>query len=374
MKILIIGTLPSSLYNFRGKLIEELVGLGAHVSCAASNAKQAEVVKILEIADEYYDYSVERSGINPFKDFKSIIKLFKIFRLVHPDIVISYTIKPVVWSGLICYFYRGIRFFPIITGLGYAFSGGGFFKSVLKTVAKNLYRAALNKSELVFFQNSDNKSYFISKKLVDPDKTRVVNGSGVDLNHFKKKEFIYNGKFLMIARLLKEKGVFEFIEVASLVKAKYPECQFNLIGPFDPSPDGISRELILEAHSRGAINYLGEQPDVRPFIEDCSVFVLPSYHEGMPRTVLEAMAIGRPIITTNVSGCKETVIDRLNGILVEKADVISLYDAIVWSIENKESLAGMCEQSHKLALSKFDVNLVNESIINYIGIKNEKDI
>jgi glycosyltransferase involved in cell wall biosynthesis len=259
-------------------------------------------------------------------------------------------------------------FFALVTGLGFAFQPGGFFKNSLMKVVKGLYRSSLKNAKGVIFQNLDNQQVFIDNKLVDKNLCSLVNVSGVDLSRFEKSALTVEPTFLLIARLLGDKGIREYAQAAELVKAKYPNAVFNLVGPEDPSPDGIPLEEVNVWHEQGVIHYHGSTGDVRPFIEQSNVFVLPSYHEGMPRTVLEAMSMGRPILTTNVPGCKETVVNGENGWLVEKADVKQLADKMIWFIKNKEEWQIMGDKSHKVATEKFDVHKVNEVLLKIMGL------
>ncbi|WP_043884613.1 glycosyltransferase, partial [Vibrio antiquarius] len=175
---------------------------------------------------------------------------------------------------------------------------------------------------------------------------------------------------LLIARLLGDKGIREYIRAANIVKKQYPTAQFQLVGPEDPSPDGISIAELNDLNIDNAVEYKGATADVRPFIEECTVFVLPSYHEGLPRTVLEAMAIGRPILTTDVPGCRETVVDGLNGFLVERGNVEQLASRMIWFVENSEKLSGMAQVSRAMVEEKFDVNKVNEDLSRIMNLDN----
>ncbi|WP_139070894.1 glycosyltransferase family 4 protein, partial [Vibrio breoganii] len=237
-----------------------------------------------------------------------------------------------------------------------------------------LYRLALKKSKAVIFQNRDNMEVFIKEGIVKAEKCRLVNGSGVDLEHFTKADLPERPSFLLIARLLGDKGIREYALAAKAVRDKYPHADFALVGPTDPSPDGIGMEELNKLVESCGIYYEGSTLDVRPFISKCSIFVLPSYHEGMPRTVLEAMAMGRPILTTNVPGCRETVVNGVNGWLVEKANVEQLTERMIWFIENQERWFDMGDKSRKIAHEKFDVHKVNTEIFKIMGLSDEKTV
>jgi glycosyltransferase involved in cell wall biosynthesis len=370
LKIIIIGTLPSSLINFRGELIKLIVYNGYQVIAMASNATSDEIREIEKLGVKYIDYAVQRNGLNPLADIKTLIGFRAVFKREKPDIVLAYTIKPVIWGGIAARLCSGTNFFGLITGLGFAFQKDGFKRKLLSTVATNLYRLALSKAHKIIFQNPDNMQVFIDNKITSKSQAVRVNGSGVNLSHFKKsKPTAEKFTFLTIARLLGEKGLREYAKAAKLVREKYPDVIFQLVGPEDPSPDGISITEVNQWHDDGYILYLGGTNDVRSNLEYCNIFVLASYHEGMPRTVLEAMATGRPVLTTNVPGCKETVIEGENGFLVEKKNVEQLVEKMIWFINNKQQWQEMADKSYELAIEKFDVHKVNEELFKIMELE-----
>ncbi|MEY8200126.1 MAG: glycosyltransferase family 4 protein [Colwellia sp.] len=369
MKVLIIGALPSSLVNFRGELIKSLVANGHEVVAMASGASVEDVRNIENLGLKYVDYPVQRNGINPFSDIKTLLNFKKVFKVEQPDLVLAYTIKPVIWGGIATRFFPDIQFYGLITGLGFAFQKGGFKRNVLSFIAISLYRLALSKANKAIFQNPDNLQVFIENKIISKHAAVRVNGSGVDLTRFVKNTPVTkNFTFLTIARLLGEKGLREYAAAAKIVKQQYPHVIFQLVGPEDPSPDGIPLAEVRQWHQAGDVEYLGGANDVRPYLQHCNVFVLASYHEGMPRTVLEAMAAGRPILTTNVPGCKETVINGENGFLVEKQNSNQLAEKMLWFIENQDQWPAMAEKSHELAQEHFDVRKVNEQLLNIMNL------
>ncbi|BCB41091.1 glycosyl transferase [Vibrio alginolyticus] len=374
MKIAIIGALPASLFNFRGELLIELSKNYSSVYSLASGADKKEIEVIESLYTTYYDYPVSRNGLNPVLDVITLFSLCRFNLKKKPNVVLSYTIKPIIWGGLAARFTNVESFYAMITGLGYAFQKGGVAKNLLNVLVKFLYRSALKKSKGVIFQNRDNMQVFIDEGIVPKEKCFLVNGSGVDLSHYSLSPLPSTPHFLLIARLLGDKGIREYAQAAKLVKQKYPEAVFELVGPEDPSPDGIKLDEVHQWTESGAIKYSGATTDVRPFIENCAIYVLPSYHEGMPRTVLEAMAMGRPILTTDVPGCRETVIDGENGWLVEKANAEQLAEKMIWFIENQDKWQEMGKSSHDMAYEKFDVHKVNAEILKIMGLSNEKDI
>lgn len=370
-KIIVLGAYPASIYNFRGEIIKKMseTNVTLSMSCGAS----CEDIELIEsLGGKYQDYPIDRNGINPIRDIKTFVFLYGYFRKLKYDILLSYTIKPIIWGGLAARFANVPSFYAMVTGLGYAFQKGGFAKNLLNTLVKFLYRSALKKSKGVIFQNRDNMQVFINEGIVPKEKCFLVNGSGVDLSHYQVSPLPKKPHFLLIARLLGDKGIREYVKAAEIVKQKYPYSIFELVGPEDPSPDGIKLDEVDNWVSSGAIEYSGSTTDVRPFIENCSIYVLPSYHEGMPRTVLEAMAMGRPILTTDVPGCRETVVNGVNGWLVEKANVNQLAERMIWFIENQEQWSEMGNKSHIMANEKFDVHKVNAEILKIMGLSDEK--
>lgn len=367
MKVMVVGTLPSSLTNFRGKLIQTLAKSNTLI-CLATEANEKDVFAIEKLGAKYIDYSIERSGLNPQRDYKTYRELKSIFQKQLPDVVLAYTIKPIIWGAFASMRTPHIRFYALVTGLGFTFQKGGFKKKLLMNLVVLLYKLALKRADKVIFQNPDNRQTFIDIGIVPEYKTALVNGSGVDLSHFKAKPLNNSPVFLLIARLLGDKGIREYIKAANVVKQKYPDVVFNLVGPEDPSPDGITVDEITRLNSFNAVRYLGATDDVRPYIEDCSIFVLPSYHEGLPRTVLEAMATGRPVLTTDVPGCRETVINGENGWLVEKANSEQLTERMSWFIENQDQWQRMAKNSRKMAIEKFDVEKVNADLLKIMEL------
>lgn len=371
-RVVVIGASPNSLIIFRGLLLKALVNAGHEVTAMAGTVEPDVVKQLSAIGVNFRAYPVQRNGMNPVADLQTFFALRKALRALKPDIVLSYTIKPVIWGGIASKGMSRIRFYALITGLGFAFNEGECFKQrMLTRLVSRLYRFSLSRASRVIFQNPDNRDFFEQKHIIDKGKSSLVNGSGVNLAEFAVTP-LPSGKdvvFLTIGRLLGAKGFREYAKAARLVKARYPATVFRLVGPTDPSPDGISLAEVEEWQSASVVKYLGKTHDVRPFIADCHVYVLPSYHEGLPRTVLEAMAIGRPILTTDVPGCRETVLAGVNGYLVPKADSESLAARMIWFIENRDQWDRMGQYSRRLAEEKFDVHRINESMLDIMKLK-----
>ncbi|MBA6302266.1 glycosyltransferase family 4 protein [Colwellia sp. MB02u-14] len=369
MKILIIGAYPQSIISFRGQLIKDLVRKGHDVTVMTAEADDSVVKDVRELGAKFCSYSVQRNGLNPLADLQTFLQLKKLIKFYQPDKILAYTIKPIIWGGIAAKFIKNVDFFPMITGLGYAFSTDTFKRTVVNFIAKNLYRLALTDAKAVIFQNNDNMNTFVENGLISGQKCHRVYGSGVDIDLFERyplpnKEIT----FLLIARLLGDKGIREYAEAAERIKLIYPKVNFELLGPYDSSPDAISETEINNWHHNNIINYLGETKNVLPFIKNCHIFTLPSYHEGLPRTALEAMAVGRPILTTDTSGCRDTVIERKNGFLVPIKDSEALFQKMKWFIEQPESWEKMAVESRKLVCEYFDVKKVNSSILKILNL------
>ncbi|MBO1922985.1 glycosyltransferase family 4 protein [Thiomicrorhabdus sp. 6S3-12] len=359
--VCIIGALPRSLINFRGELIKKILSSGYKVIAMAGGASAEEVSAIESLGVRYIDVPVERTSMNPFTDLKTMLFYRSIFEQEKPDFVLSYTIKPVIWGGIALRSLPKSDFTALVTGLGYAFEGDGFKRKVLRTIVSRLYKFALKRAGRVIFQNSDDLSYFVSHGLIEKAKAFVVAGSGIPLDSFQFQPLPKSDiTFLMVARLLKEKGVYQYVDAACKVKKRFPRVRFHLLGGFDPSPGGIDQSQIDEWVADGCIEYLGETTDVRPFFSESHVFVLPSYYrEGLPRTILEAMATGRPIITTDNVGCREPIVEGENGWLVPVQNSDALVEKMIWSIEHPEQLESMGRVSRKMAEENFDVHKIN---------------
>ncbi len=368
-KILIIGALPRSLINFRGDLINALVGAGHQVTAMAAEVDPEVTAALASMGVGFHPYPVQRNSMNPLQDIQTLFALRKAIGKIKPHIVLAYTIKPVIWGGLALYGQPGVRFYALITGLGFAFQQGSPARRVLAAMVSTLYRLALSRATRVIFQNPDNRDLFVSRRIVEHCRCALVNGSGVDLQRFPHTPLPVDGVvFLTIGRLLKEKGFREYAQAAAMVRTSYPHARFLVLGPEDPSPDGIPLE---EVRQWDAVEYLGETRDVRPYLADCHVYVLASYHEGMPRTVLEAMALGRPILTTDVPGCRETVVPGVNGFLVPKGNSRALAERMIWFIEHPQAWQSMGRHSRDMAEQRFDVHEVNGALLEIMGLSSQ---
>ncbi len=367
--IAIISNEPSSLFNFRGDLIRAIASSGHRITAMSAPGSTEQIQKIEALGAKFRSYPVQRNGLNPLRDIQTFFALRKSFQELKPDVVLAYTIKPVIWGGITAHLTNAPKFYALIEGLGYAFQGGSWNRKLTGMLAAMLYRIALRKSDKVIFLNQDNKEFFLTNKIIPSEKSTLIDGIGLDLAWYAPSQFPEgNPVFLCIARLLGEKGLREYAQAAHIVKQRYPDAVFRLLGPPDPSPDRISLDEVHEWQEKRFIEYLGATDDIRPYISACHVYVLPSYHEGMPRTVLEAMATGRPILTTTVPGCKETVVQGENGFLVPVRDVDALVERMIWFIEHRDQWPRMGQASRKMAEERFDVHKINADLLRIMGL------
>ena len=368
-RVLIVGSYAPSLIAFRGPLIAAIVEQGHSVAAAAPGIDGRTAEALRDLGARPREIAISNASLNPLGLMRSVKAMRALIREERPDVILAYTIKPVIAAALAGRAERVERIASLITGAGYAFTGGRQAKRLVSRAAASLlYRLALRRSDVVIFQNPDDEQLFRDLRLVPRGReTHIVNGSGVDLAEFAPAPMPDRPAFLMIARLLKDKGIREFAEAAKRLKATHPDVPIALVGDLDPSPDSLTRAE-LDALTRCGIEWKGHLADVRPAIAECSVYVLPSYREGTPRSVLEAMATGRAIVTTDAPGCRETVQDGENGILVRPRDADSLFAAMERFVDEPALAAKMGAASRKLAESKYDVRKVNATLLRHLGL------
>ena len=366
-KIILVANVGFTLTNFRKDLIETLSVAGHSVSIA--NPTEDDFNDALKtFPHPVHSFNLSRKGLSPFKDLRTLWQLYKIFKREKPDIVLNYTIKPTIYSSIAAFMAGVAGIYSNITGLGYIFTGTSLKKKLIKQIIKIQYKIALNLNNKVFFQNRDDRKEFLDLKLTSEEKTVIINGSGVSLEKFKPNHSISKEKdsFLLIARLLKDKGIGEYVAAARTVKAKHPEAGFYLLGGTDDNPAAYSLDEVKAWQQEGVITYIPQTDDVLSHLLRAEVFVLPSYREGTPRSVLEALAMGLPVITTDAPGCRETVVDGENGFLVPVRESEVLSQRMLDLIEKPELKSKMGECSLLKAKEKYDVIKVNQSIMDVI--------
>ncbi len=365
-KIIVVSRCAWTLYNFRSGLIRALQEHGAEIIGGGAGGDGFEE-KIRNLGVPYLDLPVDKRGINPASDLKLLKALYRWYRKERPDIVHHFTIKPVIYGSIAARFAGVPKIVNTITGLGYVFTGDG--RRWLRSVVHALYRFALKETDFTFFQNAEDQRYFLTNNLTQGHNTLVLPGSGVDCDHFRLRP--YTGRaadgcatFLMLSRMLKDKGVYEFVEAARRVKQVYPDSEFLLLGRRDErNPSVVTNEELETWQSEGIVKWLGEVTDVRPIMAEADVVVLPSYREGLPRSLLEAAAMAKPIITTDAVGCREVVDDEINGLLVPVKDVPALAGAMERMISDPEMRKRMGKAGRKKVEREFDEKIVIQKIL-----------
>lgn len=369
MKIVVVGGLADSLVRFRGRMLEEFVGKG-HEVIACAPEDHPEVQPTLEaMGVAYHPIPMQRTGLNPMADLSTLRSLTRFFQEVRPDIVFFYTIKPVIYGSLAARWTGVPKIVSMMTGIGYPFLYPGLKARAIKALTSFILGLGLRKNRVVFFQNTENRDLFVGLGLVKRDRSVLINGSGVDLTEFALAPRVRTGPvFLLIARLIRDKGIVEYAEAARIVKRRHPQAVFRLVGPYYPNPTALSRENVERWQAEGLIEYGGQAEDVRPHIAEASVYVLPSYREGTPRSILEAMSMGRPVLTTDVPGCRETVEEGVNGFLVPPYNSEKLAQAMERFIQEPELIESMGVASRHIAEEKYDVDRVNTVILKAMGL------
>ncbi len=377
MRVLIICDLLSTFVRLRSYLAADIRRGGHEVIVVYGQRDEVDHERfetLCELGIEFRLVEMERTTVSPLADWKYRGRLISLFRELQPDMLLAYQAKAAVWASIAARQVGGIRVHVLFPGLGYLFSsGGGVKRELIQRLARVLYRVAFRSIDVAFFQNREDRRTLEKYRILNK-KTRchVVNGSGVPLDYFQySPPPVEPICFLMATRLLAEKGIREFVEAARNIQAAYPgRAEFVIAGGIDVNPSAIGRDEIARWEKEGIIKFVGHQADVRPFLENCSVFVLPSFYmEGTPRSILEAMAIGRLIITTNNRGCKETVEEGVNGFLVEKRDAADLTRAMKEVLENPQLICRMGKASRAIAESKYDVQIVSAQMVDAMGLQ-----
>ena len=378
-KIILIGTTGSSFYGFRADLIKKLVSDGHQVYAFTSEYTDACLDKIKGLGAMPVCYELSRGGLNPFADIASTLQLVKKIKGIQPDLVFSYFAKPVIYGSIAAKIARVPNIIGMLEGLGYTFTdqpeGQTGKTKLIRNIQVLLYRFAFPCLDKMIFLNPDDQHDLMQTYGLKVPEVHILGGIGLNL-----KEYQYSAapispvKFIFIGRLLKEKGVFELIDAIRKVKLKYPHAHFTVLGAIDHQNMGaLKQEQLDQFINEELFEYPGHVTNVQDWLTDASIFVLPSYREGVPRSTQEAMAIGRPVITTDVPGCRETVVDGVNGFLVPKWDAEALASKMCYFIEHPEQINVMGLESFKIAQNKFDSDKINSKLLDIMGLisKNE---
>lgn len=378
MKIIILASFAVSLRNFRGPLISALRAAGHEVHAAAPGLlRDTETLDWLsERGVICHDVPLSRAGLNPLADLRAMLASRDLMRKIAPDVFLGYTAKAVIWGLIAARLARVPQRVALITGLGYAFTGSaGGLRGLMRLALSRLYRTALRRATLIFFQNPDDRADFQRMGLIPSGVTvRLVAGSGIDLENFPMQRLPPGPvRFLLIARLLADKGIREYVAAARLLRKDWPEVEFHLVGGTDPNPAGIADTEVQAWHAAGDVIWHGHLSDVRPLLVQAHVYVLPSYREGTPRTVLEAMATGRAVITTDAPGCRQTVAEGETGFLVPVRDAEALAAAMIRFLQEPALIERLGAAARDRAETVFDVNRVNAQMLQAMGLESAND-
>ena len=362
MKILVLANNDIGLYQFRCDLLQELL-----ISHAVTiSLPYGELIPSLtNLGCEFIDTPVDRRGINPATDLKLFMQYRSFLRKVKPDLVITYTIKPNIYGGMACRL-AGIPYAANITGLGTAFQKQGMLRKLVVT----MYKLALKKAKVVFFENCENLETLVSEGIVRQEQCKLLNGAGVNLEHFSPAPYPTDDKpirFLFMGRVMAEKGVDELFEAMRRLRADGIDCVLDVLGNFEEHYE----QKIRNGEAEGWLRYHGYQKDVRPFIANCHCFVLPSWHEGMANTNLECAAMARPVITTRIHGCMEAVVEGESGFLCEKQNSEDLYNAMHKFCSMSNCVRTILGTNGRLHMEKtFDKAIVIQETLGGLGIWN----
>ena len=347
MRILVLANFDIGLYNFRKELLQTLIGMGNEVYISLPYGKKVEELK--KIGCKFIETDIDRRGINPLVDSKLVFRYFKIIRKIKPDKVITYTIKPNIYGGIVCRL-RGVPFYANVTGLGTAFNGSKF----LERVAEIMYKSAFKRVKTVFFENKENRDFLVNRGLVTAERAYCLNGAGVNLEEYKLLEYPKKDgavHFLFIGRVMKEKGVDELFAAAKRLFDEGADAVIDIVGPFEDNYTDVVDKLDKD----GVIKYHGYQENVKPFIASAHCVVLPSWHEGMANTLLEGGASGRALIASNIHGCCEAIEDCETGYLVKAKDADDLYAKMKKFLDmTYEDKVKMSRRSREFIADKFD--------------------
>lgn len=367
MKFLLISPKNRTVYNFRGDLIKEIKSKGYEVVVTGPDITDVE--RIRDLGVRFVEIPMNKTGTSVIGDLKYCWKLYWLMKKEKPDVTLGYTVKPVIYGSIAAHLAGVQNINSMVTGGGYVFTAKTWKAKILGMIVRFLYRIGFCFADHVIFQNPDDLKEFCKKRLVSSKKCSVVHGSGINMERFQAAPLPEEPAFFMLSRLLKSKGVMEYLEAARIVKCKIPQVKFYLLGKYETDmQDAVPQTEVEKYIEEGTVVRYEETDDVRPYYERCSVYVLPSYREGTPRTVLEAMAMGRPVITTDAPGCRQTVLDGKTGYLIPVRDSAALAEKMTFFVDNPEFIAIMGKRSRMYAERKFDVIKVNEEMMKIMQL------
>jgi glycosyltransferase involved in cell wall biosynthesis len=372
VKVLVLSSLAFSLLNFRGALLAELRKQGHEVLAVAPDDDPAVAAGLMAMGIELRIVPMHRTGTNPLKDLQTLFAYWRLMRKERPDVIVAYTQKPIIYGGIAARLYGNAPFHALMSGLGHLFSEDAQDRVIVRGIFSRLYRAALKKAVTLFVFNRDDRPDMIAAGIIDErHKVLQVPGSGVDTQHYVATPLREGAPvFLMMGRLMRDKGVYDYLEAARIVQQQYGNVRFQLLGrPEDSNRTGISASEVHRLSTEYPVEFLAETRDVRPYLAQCSVFVLPSfYREGLPRTILEAMSSGRAVITTDMPGCRDPIEHEGNGLLVQPKSPQDLAQAMKRLIEDPEMLGKMSRRSREIAEQIYDVRIVNRMLLEAMDL------
>lgn len=360
-----LSHLDYNLWLFRLPVMQELVRQGHTVYAICPRGEISESFYKHDII--HIPYEIERSSLNPFKEIRAIHNIYHTIKPLNLDILHTFTAKPNIYGTIAGRLAKVPRIINLVEGLGSFYLENDLKSRFVRTVIEQLYRQVFKLSDTVMFVNNDDPDYMISKKIIATEKVFVIKGVGINTKEWKPLVKKLEGiRVTMIARAIKHKGVVEFIEAATLLGEKYPEVSFQFVGyPDEGNRFSLSEEFMK---SHGAIHYLGQQDNIRHILSQSDIFVLPSYREGLPRTTLEAMSMGLPVVTTDVVGCRETVDDGVNGFIIAPKNSVALGEAIEKLIADPSLRERMGKAGRDKAIKEFDVSITINKHLEAYGL------
>lgn len=372
MRIAVLGGEARDLVNFRGHLISEMAAEGHSVFGIAPGGTPEIAASLEQRGAKLVPITLHRTGLNPIRDLTSLFLMWRLFRDLQLDLIMAYEVKAVVFGTIAAWLAGVPKRFAMITGRGTTLQGEVTQRktALVRRLVKLMYRLALRLANGVMFQNPDDLAFFVNERMLPSFvKRKIINGSGVDLDHFSLSPLpVGPVTFLFVGRLLGDKGIHEYVDACELLTREGLQARFLILGPLDSNPNAIKSSQVEVWTRDGVVEYLGEAKDVRPTLSSAHVLVLPSYGEGTPRSVLEAMSMGRAIITTTAPGCKETVQDDVNGFLVPVRDTKALADAMRKLIADPLLIPKFGAESRRITEMKYDVRLVTADILSFMHV------
>lgn len=365
--IAVLSSHTPSLFWFRTDMMKEFISRGYRVYALGNEEEEKWADRFQANNIIYQQIAVERNGLNPLQDRKTLKTIQEKLRQIKPDKIFTYQAKTVIYGALAANRLHITEVYPLIAGMGSAFLSNNLKTKLVRLVMTTLYKKSMKHCPAVFFQNREDEQIFRKYGIIKNQKVVLIHGSGVNTEKFTVSPLPDKPVFLCISRLIRDKGVYEYLQACRRIKADYPDVRCLLVGPYDTNPSALKPEE-LQPFVDAGVEYFGEQEDVRPFLEQCSVFVLPSYREGTPKTNLEAMACGRAVITTDAPGCRETVTDGKNGFLIPVKDANAVYEKMKWFIDHHPAVGEMGQCGRSMVEDVFDVTKVNKVICEAMKI------